>query len=371
MNEFARKFGFGFMRLPETSKGVYDIEETKKMVDTFMKAGFTYFDTAHGYCDGKSEAILKEALVDRYPRNSYTITDKLSDGHFNKNEDIRPLFESQLKAVGVEYFDFYLMHAQDRNNFEKYKKCKAYETALELKNEGKIKHFGISFHDTPEMLDKILNEYPQIEVVQIQLNYIDFESPSVKSRECYEVCCKHNKPVIVMEPVKGGKLVKLPENAQKIFDELNGEGSNASYAIRFAAGLENVAMVLSGMSNNDMVIDNVSYMKGFKPLNNGEKDAINKVVEIFKQMDDIPCTACSYCTEHCPKDIPIPDIFSCINTNKHFTDWNQIYYYNVKTSGRGKASDCIKCGRCEHACPQHLEIRKLLEEAVEKFEKSS
>lgn len=365
---FERNFGFGFMRLPEISRGEYDIEETKKMVDTFMQAGFNYFDTAHGYCDGKSEIVLRETLVKRYPRESFTITDKLSDGHFNSNEEIRPLFESQLEAVGVDYFDYYLMHAQDKRNFEKYKECKAYETALELKAEGKIKHLGISFHDSAEVLDNILTTYPQVEVVQIQFNYLDYNNSSVQSKACYEVCRKHGKDVIIMEPVKGGKLVDLPEDAQKIIDALNG-GSNASYAIRFAAGFEGVKMVLSGMSNNKMVEDNVSYMQDFKPLNDEELEAVNKVTNIFNGMNDIPCTGCSYCTEKCPMDIPIPDIFTGMNAYNNFKSWNQNYYYGINTAGRGKASQCIKCGVCENACPQHIEIRGLLEKATELFEK--
>ncbi|MBQ6466977.1 MAG: aldo/keto reductase [Clostridia bacterium] len=367
MKGFEKNFGFGFMRLPEIEKGVYDIEETEKMVDLFMNAGFTYFDTAHGYCDGKSEEILRLTLTSRYPRESYTVTDKLSGGHFKSESDIRPLFESQLKAVGVDYFDFYLMHAQDRGNYGKYKECRAYETAFELKKEGKIRHVGISFHDNPDLLDEILTEHPGIEVVQLQFNYIDYESPSVRARECYEICYRHNKPVIVMEPVKGGKLANPPEKAAEIFDALGG-GSYAQYAIRYAAGFENVVMVLSGMSNCEMVRDNVSFMQNFRPLDEREKEAVDKVVDIFNHLDDIPCTACSYCTENCPMDIPIPDIFSCMNTAKHFNDWNQVYYYNVKTTGKGKASDCIKCGMCEDSCPQHIEIRNLLETAAEKFE---
>ena len=242
MNKFFSKiqknFGFGCMRLP-MKNGEVDHEELTKMVDTFMERGFNYFDTAHGYVGGKSEIALRECLTSRYPREAYVLTDKLSTHHFNRQEDIRPLFESQLAACGVEYFDFYLMHAQDRNIFEKFKKCRAYETALEFLAEGKIKHFGISFHDRAEVLEQILTEYPQIEVVQIQFNYVDYEDEAVESRKVYEVCEKHGKPVIVKEPVKGGSLVNLPPDAQKILDDLHG-GSNASYAIRFAASFPNI-----------------------------------------------------------------------------------------------------------------------------------
>lgn len=233
------------------------------MVDTFLEQGFNYFDTAHGYLNGKSELALEECLTSRHKREEYILTDKLTMPYFNKQEDIRPFFESQLDACGVEYFDFYLMHAQSKDIFAHFKKCHAYETALELKEEGKICHFGISFHDKAEVLEEILKEYPQIEVVQIQFNYVDYEDPAVESRKCYEVCRKYNKPAIIMEPVKGGNLVNLPEDARKLLDDLH-VGSTASYAVRFAASFEGVMMVLSGMSNLEQMKDNLSYMKEFE-----------------------------------------------------------------------------------------------------------
>lgn len=233
------------------------------MVDTILEQGFNYFDIAHGYLNGKSELALKECLTSRHKREEYILTDKLTMPYFNKQEDIRPFFESQLEACGVEYFDFYLMHAQSKDIFAHFKKCHAYETALELKEEGKIRHFGISFHDKAEVLEEILKEYPQIEVVQIQFNYVDYEDPAVESRKCYEVCRKYNKLAIIMEPVKGGNLVNLPEDARKILDDLHG-GSTASYAVRFAASFEGVMMVLSGMSNLEQMKDNLSYMKEFE-----------------------------------------------------------------------------------------------------------
>ncbi|MDE6241801.1 MAG: aldo/keto reductase [Anaeroplasmataceae bacterium] len=362
-----KNFGFGCMRLPMKDKEV-DYEELNKMVDTFIENGFNYFDTAHGYVDKMSEIAVRECLAKRYPRDKFILTNKLTDPFFNNQEEIRPFFESQLEACGVEYFDFYLMHAQNKNNFLKFKECKAYETAFELKKEGKIKHVGISFHDTADVLDQILSEYPQIEVVQIQLNYVDFDDSAVQSRKCYEVCRKHNKPVIIMEPVKGGNLVNLPNDAQKIFDELQG-GSNASYAIRFAAGFEGVFMVLSGMSNMEQMLDNISYMKDFKSLNDKEKEAVTKVCAVFHNMHLIDCTACRYCIDGCPKHISIPDLFSCMNTKNIYHDWNANYYYtNVHTKSGGKASDCIECGKCEKACPQHLPIRKLLKDVAKEFE---
>jgi predicted aldo/keto reductase-like oxidoreductase len=333
-----------------------------------LENGFNYFDTAHGYLGGKSELAIREGLTRRYPRDRYILTDKLTTAYFNKEEDIRPFFESQLEACGVEYFDFYLMHAQSKEIFAKFKKCRAYETALALKEEGKFRHFGISFHDTAEVLEEILTEYPQVEIVQIQLNYVDYEDTAVQSRKCLEVCRKFGKPVIVMEPVKGGNLVNLPEDAQAVFDELKG-GSNASYAIRFAAGCDPVRMVLSGMSNLEQMQDNISFMKDFAPLNEKEQAAVQKVCEIFRSKGMIPCTACRYCTDGCPKKISIPDLFSCLNAKKVFNNWNSDYYYNnVYTVHNGKASDCVKCGKCEKICPQHLPIRELLEEVAKEFE---
>ena len=363
-----RNFGLGCMRLPMVN-GEVDYEETRKMVDLFLESGFNYFDTAHGYLGGKSEVALRECLTSRYPREAYILTDKLSTHHFTKNEEIRPLFESQLQICGVEYFDFYLMHAQDASIYAKYKKCRAYETALALRDEGKIRHLGISFHDKAVVLDQILTEYPQIEVVQIQLNYVDFHDPSVESGKCLEVCRKHGKPAIIMEPVKGGSLVKLPQEAQAVFDALGG-GSNASYAIRFAASQEGVTMVLSGMENTEMMRDNVSYMQNFQPLNAQETAAVDKVCAIFRNLGTIPCTACRYCTEVCPQGISIPDLFACLNAKKIFNNWNTGYYYNqIHTKNGGKASECIKCGKCEKICPQHLPIRELLETVAKEFEK--
>lgn len=362
-----KNFGFGCMRLPMID-GEVDYVETKKMVDTFLDAGFNYFDTAHGYLDGKSEIALKECLTSRYPRDAYILTNKLSTHHFNNTEEIRPLFENQLKICGVEYFDFYLMHAQDKSIYTKYKECQAYETALEFLKEGKIKHLGISFHDKADVLNQILSDYPQVEVVQIQLNYVDFDDPSVEGRKCLEICRKHGKPAIIMEPVKGGSLVNLPAEAQKVFDELNG-GSNASYAIRFAASQEGVMMVLSGMGNMEMMNDNISYMKDFQPLTEKETIAVDKVCKIFRDLGTIPCTACRYCTEVCPKGIAIPDLFACLNAQKIFNNGNTGYYYNnIHTKNGGKASACIKCGKCEAICPQHLNIRNLLEEVAKEFE---
>lgn len=363
-----KNFGFGCMRLPMDGGKVRD-EEFIKMADAFIEAGFNYFDTAHGYLGGESEKAIKRCITSRYPREAYTLTDKLTAPYFNKQADIRPFFESQLELCGVDYFDFYLMHAQSKETFQKFKACRAYETALELKAEGKIKHFGISFHDRAEVLEEMLTEYPQIEVVQIQFNYVDYEDTSVQSRLCYEVCRRHGKPVIIMEPVKGGNLVNLPEECKAIYSEL-GDMSPASYAIRFAAGFEGVMMVLSGMSDLGQMMDNISYMADFKPLDEKEMAAVLKVRNIFTGKNMIPCTACRYCVDGCPMEILIPDLFACYNQKKTYGSWNQDYYYEtVLTARNGKASDCIKCGACEYICPQHLEIRSLLEDVAAEFEK--
>ena len=368
MDKVKKNFGFGCMRLPMNGDQV-DIAETTRMVDEFLAQGFNYFDTAHGYIGGKSELALKECLTSRYPREAYSLTDKLTDSYFKTEADIRPFFESQLEACGVDYFDFYLMHAQDADNFKKFKACRAYETAFALKAEGRIRHVGLSFHDRAEVLDQILTEYPQIEVVQIQFNYLDYDDIAVQSRKCYEVCRKHGKPVLVMEPVKGGSLVNLPEEAKKVLDDLHG-GSPASYAIRFAAGFPGMMMVLSGMSDLEQMKDNLSYMRDFKPLNETELAAVNKVQEIFHKMNMIPCTACRYCVEGCPKQISIPDLFAIMNIKQLHHDWNADYYYEeVHTAPGRRASDCLKCGKCEKICPQHLPIRKLLEEIAKEFDK--
>ena len=367
MEKIKRNFGFGCMRLPMQGEEV-DLAQTKQMVDEFLAQGFNYFDTAHGYIGGRSETALRTCLTSRYPRESYVLTDKLSGGFFETEADIRPFFARQLAACGVDYFDFYLMHSQNAENFQQFKACRAYETAFDLKAEGKIRHVGLSFHDRAEVLDRILTEYPQIEVVQIQLNYADFDDPAVQSRKCYEVCRKHGKPVIVMEPVKGGNLVNLPESAKKVLEDLHG-GSVASYAIRFAASLPGILMVLSGMSTLEQMQDNISYMQDFKPLNETELTAIAKVQEIFHSMHLIPCTACRYCTDGCPQQIPIPDYFATLNAKKVTPGWNAAFYYNVHALHGGKASDCVKCGACEEVCPQHLPIRELLEQVAAEFEK--
>lgn len=369
--EIHGNFGFGCMRLPmKGSKVDYDV--FSRMADAFIEAGFNYFDTAHGYIGGQSETAIRDCVVKRYDRDRFLLTNKLTDPYFSSQKDIRPFIEKQLALCGVDYFDFYLMHAQDKNNYQKFKRCRAYETAFALKEEGLIRHFGISFHDKADVLDMILTEHPEVEIVQIQFNYVDYEDASVESRKVYEVCEKHSKPVIVMEPVKGGSLVNLPEEADKILRELN-RGSNASIAIRFAASYPSMAMVLSGMSNMAQMEDNIGAMRDFKPLDEAEMAAVKKVCAIFCSLNLIPCTSCRYCVEEneCPKGIRIPDMFSSLNAHEAFHNWNTGYYYdNVLTgNGHAKASECIGCGKCERVCPQHLPIRELLKQVAKTFER--
>ena len=368
--EIHGNFGFGCMRLP-MKDGRVNYDEFCRMADAFIASGLNYFDTAHGYIGGQSENAIRDCVAKRHDRSEFLLTDKLTDPFFKKEEDIRPFFESQLAACGVEYFDFYLMHAQDKNNYPKYKRCRAYETAMQLKAEGKIRHFGISFHDKADVLDMILTEHPEIEIVQIQFNYVDYEDASVESRKVYEVCEKHGKPVVVMEPVKGGSLVNLPAEADQVLRGLNG-GSNASYALRFAASFPNMAMVLSGMNSMAQMEDNLSAMVDFHPLTEQERQAIEKVCDIFHSLNLIPCTSCRYCIEEsqCPRGILIPDIFGAMNAHEAFHDWNSSMYYGIVTrDGHGKASECIRCGKCEKVCPQHLPIRELLKKVAATFEK--
>ena len=351
--EIKKNFGFGMMRLPMTGEEV-DTEQTCKMVDAFLEAGFNYFDTAHPYIQGKSEEAIKTCLTSRYPRESYLLADKLSGG-FDTPEEIRPLVDLMLEKCGVEYFDFFLMHAMSTTRQEKFKELKAYETSLELRAEGKIRHLGMSFHDTADVLDRILTEWPEIEFVQLQFNYLDYESPTVQSRLCYEVCCKHGKPVMVMEPVRGGALVNLPQEAL----ELIPSGSPASYALRFAAGFPQIAMVLSGMSDEAQMADNLATMGDFKPLTEAEQEALVKVRTVYQAQHKVPCTACEYCVAGCPAGIPIPDIFALLNKKLAKEEFDEGAYSKLSV----QADACVGCGQCEATCPQKLQIRKLLEEA--------
>ena len=361
------KLGFGCMRLPLNADSSVNLENFSLMVDEYLEAGFNYFDTAHGYLGGESEKALYECLVKRYPREKYLIANKLSSWLFEKKEDIVPLFHEQLRVCGVEYFDYYLMHAQNRQNYTKCKAENAYNVVRELKKQGKIKHFGISFHDKAEFLEELILENPDIEFVQLQFNYFDYENDNVQARLCYEVAEKYGKEVIVMEPVRGGSLVNLVPDADLILRSLAG-GSNASYAIRFAAGFKNVKMVLSGMSTIEQMRDNLSYMKDFKPLSDEELAAVFRVAEIIRSKMLIPCTSCAYCVEECPVGIKIPNIFALINREEMF-NCSEIKSYEAITKKSHAASECIECGACEAVCPQEIKVREFLLLAKSRFEK--
>ncbi len=366
MNRFfpdiKKNFGFGLMRLPMIGEDV-DIQQTKDMVDAFFRAGFNYFDTAHPYIQGKSELAVKECLSSRYPRDSYILTNKLSGFCFEKEEEILPLFHSQLTACGVEYFDFYLHHAMSAARHQKFIDTHAYEIVMDLKAQGKIRHIGMSFHDSAEVLDQILSERPEIEVVQLQINYVDWIDPRVQAQQCYEVCCKYNKPVIVMEPVKGGSLVNLPDNAAALLPDY----SQAGYALRFAASPENVFMVLSGMSDIHQMEDNIATMADFKPFTQEEYATIDKVRTIYQGQHRIPCTACRYCTDGCPAGIPIPDVFAAFNDAKSRKEDVAQQGKDAYAAIEHKADECIGCGQCEKACPQFLHIRELLADVAKAF----
>ena len=361
------KLGFGLMRLPTKGLGK-DIEQIKKMVDLFMDAGFTYFDTAFVYLG--SEAAIKKALVDRYPRDSYTLCTKLNAAIMAPTEKAaKKQFFTSLERTGAGYFDYYLLHAFMENNYKKYDKFHLWDFVKEQKAKGLIRHFGFSYHAGPRLLDQILTEHPEVDFIQLQINYADWENPSVTSRANYEVARKHGKSITVMEPVKGGTLANPPEAVKKLFREYHPDMSYASWAIRFAASLDGIITVLSGMSNIEQMKDNISYMKDFQPLNEEEQIIIQKAQRILGKSSTIPCTACHYCTEGCPKQIQIPDIFSAMNRqlgNGQMAEAKSAYDQAAPEGHR--ASDCIGCRQCEKACPQHLPITDYLKKGAKMLE---
>jgi predicted aldo/keto reductase-like oxidoreductase len=331
------------------------------MADRFIAAGGTYFDTAYVYDDGASEAAFKAAVADRYPRDSYTVATKLNVRVAKDAEDARQQFYTSLERTGVSYIDYYLLHAIKRGNYKMYEEYGIWDYVAELKKKGLIRHWGFSFHSDPELLRMLLTKHPDAEFVQLQLNYADWENPGVASRKNWEICKEFGKPVTVMEPVKGGILADPIPTVKAVFDAEGSGRSYASWAVRFAASLDNILVVLSGMSNLAQMEDNLSYMKEFQPLSDAELDLIRQAQEALNGDKSIPCTACHYCTEGCPMGIPIPEIFTVANRRKGSPEFRTIREYGIVTQGKGKASDCIQCGQCEAACPQNLPIIELLE----------
>ncbi|MCI9553536.1 MAG: 4Fe-4S dicluster domain-containing protein [Acutalibacter sp.] len=365
------KLGFGLMRLPKLSDGKSeDIDQTKKMVDMFLVAGGTYFDTAYVYDDGLSEEATKLALVDRYPRDKYTLCTKLCAWlQCHDEASAKQQFYTSLKRTGAGYFDYYLLHALQRNNYKKYDEYHIWEFAQELRQKDLIKNWGFSFHADPDLLEELLTDHPEVDFVQLQINYADWENPGVASRQCWEICRRHNKPVTIMEPVKGGALANPIQKVQDIFKAAAPEMSFASWAIRFAASLDGIITVLSGMSNIQQMEDNLSYMKDFQPLTGAEQEVVKKAQAALVEDKSIPCTACHYCTGGCPQNIPIPEVFAVKNDVVANGAWDGGKRgYSIATANKGKAGECIQCGQCEAACPQHLSIIELLGECAKAME---
>ncbi len=360
--ESTGKLGFGLMRLPHKGAGI-DIKETSRMVDMFLNAGFTYFDTAYVY-SGSEEAI-KKALVERYPRDRYTLATKLYVPSAHSERDAREQFYTSLKRTGAEYFDYYLLHALKKGYYRDYEKYHLWEFAAEQKEKGFIRHIGFSFHDSPELLDQILTEHPETEFVQLQINYADWEDSSIASRRNYEVARKHGKWITVMEPIKGGTLANPPDEVKRLFTGYSPKRSYASWAVRFAASLDGILTVLSGMSNVAQMEDNLSYMQGFQPLNDDEQKIIRQAQQLMGNSMVISCTTCHYCTKGCPMQIPIPEIFAAMNKRlgNGLMKEAQKDYQEILSQGAG-AADCIGCGQCENACPQHIEIIRELRECA-------
>jgi uncharacterized protein len=370
-----KKLGFGCMRLPlkdASDYGSIDMETMKRMVDVFLSKGFTYFDTAYIYHMGKSETAVYECLVKRHDREKYILATKLPVMFVKAVEDQERFFKEQLEKCGVKYFDYYLLHNLGLEHYKVAEEMNSFGFIRQKKAEGKIRSIGFSFHDQSALLDEILTVHPEVDFVQLQINYHDWDNEAIQSRKCYEIARKHRKPVIVMEPVKGGTLARISDNAEQILRQHHFDWSTPSWAIRFGASLEGVKMVLSGMSNLEQMLDNTSYMQDFEQLTSMEVDTINKVVDVMRDSNAIPCTACQYCTDVCPNIIAIPEYFALYNAEKLVPSNGfsiQKYYYANYTRTRGKASECIECDQCENNCPQHVPIIRHLKTVAETFEK--
>lgn len=369
LGENIPKLGFGFMRLPMIGEEI-DIEQTKEMVELFMSKGFSYFDSSWGYIGGKSEEAMKTAIVDRYPRESFQIATKCPVWRVKTEEEAKNMFWTSLKRTGAGYIDFYLLHNLGESRTKSFDDFGMWDYVRELKEKGLVRHIGFSIHDKADALDKILTEHPEMEFVQFQLNYADWESDSIQARKCYEVALKHNKPIVVMEPLKGGALADTVDSVKKIFEEANPKISVASWGIRYAASLENIVTVLSGMSSIEQVRDNVSYMEHFKPLNEDERVVVEKARKAISEIPCIPCTSCEYCVKGCPQEIHIPNVFEAYNKKMIYDDFLSAQgSYKFAVMAGGKASDCIACHNCEKVCPQHINIIENLKAIVEELEK--
>ena len=364
------KLGFGLMRLPVTEDGKIIHEDVCKMVDEYLAAGLNYFDTAYVYHGGLSEVEAREAVVKRHPRESFMLATKLPAWEIKSYEDNDRIFNEQLERAGVDYYDSYLLHSIEEGHIRTYEKFDCFKWGLEKKAEGKIRHFGFSFHGSPELLEEILDNHPEVEFVQIQLNYADWLNPVVQSGRLYEILHDRNIPIIVMEPVKGGTLAKLKPELEEKFKALRPDKSIASWALRYVASLPGVMTILSGMSNDEQMKDNLETFTNFEPLSKEEFAVVDEVTKIMLDIKQIGCTACKYCTDGCPMNISIPDVFRAYNTmtlyNEEFRP--KAYYNGLVNTGHGRASECIACGQCEGVCPQHLPIIDLLKEASEKLD---
>ncbi len=364
------KLGFGLMRLPEKD-GVIDHEHLCRMVDAYMQAGMNYFDTAYVYHGGNSERAVREALVRRYPRESFMLATKLPAWCMKQPEDRDRIFSEQLERCGVDYFDFYLLHSiEDGGNGETYEKLNCFSWGMRKKAEGKIRHFGFSFHGSPAYLNQVLDAHPEIEFVQIQLNYADWENPVVRSGELYEILHSRGIPMIIMEPVKGGTLAKLTPELEQMYRAVRPDASPASWALRFVGSLPGVMTVLSGMSTAEQMADNIGTFTRFEPLTDEERKLVDKVRDIMLNVPRIGCTSCRYCTPGCPMHIAIPDVFRAVNTMTLYGDVfrPKAFYGGLIGQGFGRASECIGCGQCESVCPQHLPVIALLKDASSRLD---